>query len=67
MMRLPTKLLTFIIGISLSIVLIIVPSLAQSKLTESSPLTINGIGDVRVGMNLKQAETAAGTKLMVNC
>lgn len=65
MMRLPTKLLTLLIGISLGILLIIVPSLSQSKLTETSPLIINGIGDVRVGMNLKQAETAAGTKLIV--
>lgn len=36
---------------------------AQAKLTNKSKLSINGIGEVRVGMTVSQAAKAAGTKL----
>ncbi|MGI8503863.1 MAG: hypothetical protein ACR2LR_22425 [Hassallia sp.] len=38
--------------------------LAQAKLTNQSKLTLNGIGTVRVGMTVKEATRAAGTKLV---
>ncbi|MBD2440544.1 hypothetical protein [Nostoc sp. FACHB-110] len=38
--------------------------LAQTKLTNQSKVTINGIGPVRVGMTVNQAATAAGTRLV---
>ncbi|MEH1839935.1 MAG: hypothetical protein V7L20_14485 [Nostoc sp.] len=38
--------------------------LAQGKLTNQSKLSINGIGQVRVGMTVSQASKAAGTKLV---
>jgi hypothetical protein len=37
--------------------------LAQAKLTNQSKLSINGIGAVKVGMTVKEATKAAGTKL----
>ncbi|MBH8572303.1 hypothetical protein I8752_04500 [Nostocaceae cyanobacterium CENA369] len=37
---------------------------AQAKLTNQSKLFINGIGEVRVGMNVSQAAKAAGTRLV---
>ncbi|HAG81912.1 MAG TPA: hypothetical protein DCL61_12285 [Cyanobacteria bacterium UBA12227] len=36
----------------------------QPQLTESSKLAINGIGPIRVGMTLEEAEKAARTKLI---
>ncbi|ACC80062.1 hypothetical protein Npun_R1351 [Nostoc punctiforme PCC 73102] len=36
---------------------------AQAKLTNKSKLSINGIGEVKVGMTVSQAAKAAGTKL----
>ncbi|MBN3950748.1 MAG: hypothetical protein HWQ38_31480 [Nostoc sp. NMS7] len=38
--------------------------LAQAKLTNKSKLSINGIGQVRVGMTVSQARKAAGTQLI---
>ena len=35
----------------------------QARLTQQSKLSINGIGPVRVGMSVAQAETAAGIRL----
>ncbi|MDZ8224748.1 hypothetical protein [Nostoc sp. ChiVER01] len=44
--------------------LIIGTVLAQTKLTNQSKLSINGVGQVRVGMTVSQAAKAAGTKLV---
>ncbi|MEH2372693.1 hypothetical protein [Nostoc sp.] len=38
--------------------------LAQAKLTNQSKLSINGIGQVRVGITVSQARKAAGTQLI---
>jgi len=38
--------------------------LAQAKLTNQSKVTLNGLGTVRVGMTVKEATKAAGTKLV---
>lgn len=37
---------------------------AQTKLTNSSKVYINGIGSVRIGMTVAEASKAAGTKLI---
>lgn len=58
------KLLTFTATILALSSLTIGTVLAQGKLTKQSKLSINGIGQIRVGMSVSQAANAAGTKLV---
>ncbi len=55
----------FSLAFLFAILLANVPTLAQSRITEQSRLTLNSLGQVQVGMTLKQAETANGTKFIV--
>lgn len=58
------KLLTFITATVAFSSLTVGTVLAQAKLTNQSKVTLNGIGTVRVGMTVKEATRAAGTKLV---
>ncbi len=58
------KLLTFITATVALSSLTVGTVLAQAKLTSQSKLNLNGIGTVRVGMTVKEATKAAGTKLV---
>ncbi|MCP6762663.1 MAG: hypothetical protein NHB32_28785 [Fischerella sp. CENA71] len=48
---------------SSSVILAMGTIVAQAKLTNQSKVVINGIGDVRVGMTVKQASQAANTRI----
>jgi hypothetical protein len=59
-----TKLLTFV-TITLAVSSLTLSTVvAKAKLTNQSKVFINGIGTVKVGMTVPQAEKAAGTKLV---
>ncbi len=65
---LTSKMPRFLIFISLMLVIffwIISNVIAQEKLTENSKLVMNGIGGIKVGMTIKQAEKAAGISLVI--
>lgn len=57
------KLLTFIIG-TVFFVLASSPFNAQAQLTGQSKVAINGIGPIRVGMTIAQAEKSANVQLV---
>lgn len=56
--------LALFVGTMLSITLIAVPIFAQAQLTERSKVAINGIGPIRVGMTVAEAEKSSGIKLV---
>ncbi len=58
------KLLTLITATVAFSSLTIGTVIAQAKLTNQSKVTLNSIGTVRVGMTVKEAAKAAGTKLV---
>ncbi|MTJ06870.1 hypothetical protein [Anabaena sp. UHCC 0204] len=65
-MKNKTKLLTFA-TITLTVFAVTVGTvIAQTKLTSQAKVTINGIGSVKIGMNLPEAAVAANTRLSVS-
>lgn len=58
-----TKLLTFVMSTIAIFALTLLSASAQPQLSERSKLAINGIGPIRVGMTIAQAETSAGVRL----
>jgi hypothetical protein len=58
------KLLGLLAGCILAIAALHSPLLAQSQLTEQSKVVINGIGPIRVGMTVAQAEKSANVTLI---
>ena len=58
------KPLIVLIGLFVAVFLGIMPASGQSQLTATSKLAINGIGPIRVGMTIQQAEASARTRLL---
>ncbi|GET41326.1 hypothetical protein [Microseira wollei] len=65
-MRRNIKFLALIIGALLTLILSTLPLSAQTTLTEQSKLAIDGIGPVRVGMTIAEAERSARTRFVSN-
>jgi hypothetical protein len=65
-MRRNHKLLTLIIGSILIFLLSALPISAQTTLTQQSKLAIDGIGPVRVGMTIAEAEHSAKVRFIDN-
>ena len=65
-MRRNIKFLAFIIGALLILVLSTLPLSAQITLTVQSKLAIDGIGPVRVGMTIAEAERSARMRFVSN-
>lgn len=63
-MRRRIRLLTFIIGTIIVLVLASLPITAQARLTEQSKVALNGIGPIRVGMTVAEAEKSAAVQLV---
>ncbi len=57
-------LLALFVGTILAISLVAVPIFAQAQLTERSKVAINGIGPIRIGMTVAEAEKSAGIQLV---
>jgi hypothetical protein len=58
------KPLRFLVGLFVAMFLVIMPASGQSQLTAASKVAINGIGPIRVGMTVQQAEASARTRLL---
>lgn len=58
------KFLVFIIGGFLTLLLSALPLSAQTTLTEQSKVAIDGIGPVRVGMTIAEAESSARVRFV---
>ena len=58
------KFLTFFIPSVLVLPLAIVAAQAQARLTNQSKVSLNGVGQIRVGMTVAEASQAAGTRLV---
>ncbi|HBE16854.1 MAG TPA: hypothetical protein DDW51_04370, partial [Cyanobacteria bacterium UBA11367] len=58
------KFLVFIIGGFLTLLLSALPLSAQTTLTEQSKVAIDGIGPVRVGMTIAEAERSARVRFV---
>ena len=52
------------LGAIAALLLTLLPVSARSQLTEQSKLAIDGVGPVRVGMTIAQAESSAGVRLV---
>jgi hypothetical protein len=63
-MRQRIKFLVLLITTVLTLLFIAKPIFSQSQLTEQSKVFINGIGPIRVGMTIAEAETSAKVKLI---
>jgi hypothetical protein len=63
-MRQRIEFLVLLIATVLTFLLIAKPIFAQPQLTEQSKVFINGIGPIRVGMTIAEAETSAKVKLI---
>lgn len=63
-MRHSLRLLGFFVGTIAIFLLLNLPLHAQAQLTEQSKLAIDGIGPIRVGMTVAQAEDSARTQLV---
>jgi hypothetical protein len=63
-MHQPKKFIGLIIATVLSISFMALSLNAQTQLTEQSKVVIDGIGPIRVGMTVAEAESAAGMKLI---
>ncbi|MBW4521797.1 MAG: hypothetical protein KME16_19115 [Scytolyngbya sp. HA4215-MV1] len=63
-MRRKFRVLLLGLGTIVALLLTLLPVSAQSRLTEQSKLAIDGIGPVRVGMTIAQAEKSAGVHLI---
>ncbi len=65
-MKNKTKLLTFV-TVTLTVFAATVGIvMAQTKLTSQAKVTINGIGSVKIGMNLPEAAAAGNARLSVS-
>ena len=58
------RFLRLVVGSILAITCFISPMLAQPQLTEQSKVTIDGIGPIRVGMTVAEAEKSANVTLI---
>ncbi|MEW6495068.1 MAG: hypothetical protein AB1589_21505 [Cyanobacteriota bacterium] len=58
------KPLIVLVGLFVAVFLVMMPASGQSQLTATSKLAINGIGPIRVGMTIQQAEASARTRLV---
>lgn len=58
------KPLIVLVGFFAAMFLVIMPASGQSQLTATSKVAINGIGPIRVGMTIQQAEASARTRLL---
>jgi hypothetical protein len=58
------KPLIVLVGFFAAIFLVIMPASGQSQLTTTSKLAIDGIGPIRVGMTIGEAEASARTRLL---
>jgi hypothetical protein len=58
------KPLLLLVGLFATIFLVVMPASGQSQLTATSKVAINGIGPIRVGMTIQQAEASARTRLV---
>jgi len=58
------KPLIFLVGLLVTLLIVIMPASGQSQLTAASKLAIDGIGPIRVGMTIQQAEVSARTRLL---
>lgn len=58
------KPLIVLVGLFVAGFMLIMPASGQSQLTATSKVTINGIGPIRVGMTIQQAEASARTRLL---
>ncbi len=58
------KPLIVLVGLFVAVFLVIMPARGQSQLTATSKLAIDGIGPIRVGMTIQQAEASAQTRLL---
>src|SRR4028119_1990252 len=58
------KPLIVLVGLFVAVFLVIMPAKGQSQLTATSKLAIDGIGPIRVGMRIQEAEASARTRLL---
>lgn len=58
------KPLIVLVGLFVAVFLVIMPARGQSQLTATSKLAIDGIGPIRVGMTIQQAEASSRTRLL---
>jgi hypothetical protein len=58
------KPLIVLVGLFFAGFMVIMPASGQSQLTPTSKVAINGIGPIRVGMTIQQAEASARTRLL---
>ncbi len=63
-MRQRIKFLALLIATILALTFMALPIFAQTQLTEQSKVVIDGIGPIRVGMTVAEAETAAKLQLV---
>ncbi len=57
-------LIVVLVGLFVAGFIAIMPARSQSQLTATSKLAIDGIGPIRVGMTIQQAEASARTQLL---
>ncbi len=57
-------LIVVLVGLFVAGFIVIMPASGQSQLTATSKVAINGIGPIRVGMTIRQAEASARTRLL---
>lgn len=63
-MQVNRRFLALFISTIVALLLVSFPLSAQSRLTEQAKLAIDGIGPIRVGMTIAQAEKSAGVQLV---
>jgi hypothetical protein len=63
-MRQPIKFLVVLVATVFTLLFVAMPIFAQPQLTEQSKVFINGIGPIRVGMTVAEAESSAKVKLV---
>jgi hypothetical protein len=56
--------LIVVIGLFFAGLIAIMPASGQSQLTATSKVAINGIGPIRVGMTIQQAQASARSRLL---
>lgn len=57
-------LIVVLVGLFVAGFVVIMPASGQSQLTATSKLAIDGIGPIRVGMTIREAEASARTRLI---
>lgn len=57
-------LIVVLVGLFVAGFVVIMPASGQSQLTATSKLAIDGIGPIRVGMTIQEAEASARTRLL---